>query len=527
MLKKIEKLKKLVAIILTFSFVFSVLVFSSSEAFAVDGTWKSDETGWWYEYASGNYPRSKWLEINGYWYYFLVNGYLKTNGYWKGYWLGETGEWDPAYSNGHWCSDSNGWWFEDAGWYPTSQWLNIDDRWYYFKVDGYMATDCWIDGCYLNDNGNWVPDFKSGSGNSLGLYATGDSHVADDDFPFGFDSRMKHSYDKIASVDGIDFVRAYSKLNDRYDYDWGIVDYLNGYGTIHYYLYVSKEVDSKDFYVIYNGDEGFRDFGNGYAQYIPNANAPVAVTYAKYVDDNEEMCLNIRDMNTNAIRCEYMAEKGYKKYIDLEIQHSDSGKLSFDFYYKDTKLTTISVNSEATAATVTEKSNTNKILSDVLKYKSNMTDSELISASCYWIRQQNYNDGYTCWSCHGVADIMKTRNLSSVALSCSYQRGNGIENVYGSYYSLSPNRRVTNGDENSIGHRICLIFTDSSHYAFVQVEGNSGHFMYKWEPEDILVSSIYNKVEFLRDYDTVYDMVKGDYGIDLKTFDPLNCKTWY
>ena len=40
--------------------------------------WEKDETGWWYRYADGNYPSSRWAKINGKWYFFDENGYMKT-----------------------------------------------------------------------------------------------------------------------------------------------------------------------------------------------------------------------------------------------------------------------------------------------------------------------------------------------------------------------------------------------------------------------------------------------------------------
>lgn len=53
------------------------------------GTWvKSEKTGkWWYQYAGGGYPASKWEKINDKWYYFdkdgwMVEGWVKwSDGY--------------------------------------------------------------------------------------------------------------------------------------------------------------------------------------------------------------------------------------------------------------------------------------------------------------------------------------------------------------------------------------------------------------------------------------------------------------
>lgn len=51
-----------------------------------------------------------------------------------------------AYCEEGWVQDADGrWWYQYSdGSYPTSQWLMIKDKWYYFKSDGYMASDEYI-----------------------------------------------------------------------------------------------------------------------------------------------------------------------------------------------------------------------------------------------------------------------------------------------------------------------------------------------------------------------------------------------
>ena len=101
--------------------------------------WKCNDTGWWIEDKSGWYPVSRWLKIDGYWYYFLDSGYMDYSEYRDGCWLGSDGAWVEEYYGGHWCSDSKGWWYEDSsGWYPQSQYLWIDGVNYYFGADGYL-----------------------------------------------------------------------------------------------------------------------------------------------------------------------------------------------------------------------------------------------------------------------------------------------------------------------------------------------------------------------------------------------------
>lgn len=46
----------------------------------VEGTWKQDENGWWYENKNGAYPKNTWLyDFDGKWYYFNSTGYMVTN----------------------------------------------------------------------------------------------------------------------------------------------------------------------------------------------------------------------------------------------------------------------------------------------------------------------------------------------------------------------------------------------------------------------------------------------------------------
>lgn len=104
-----------------------------------NGCWKSNSTGWWYE-DNGWYPVSQWLKIDGKWYYFLESGYMDYSEYRDGCWLGSDGAWVEEYYGGHWCNNSTGWWYEDAsGWYPHGEYVWIDGVHYYFNDSGYWA----------------------------------------------------------------------------------------------------------------------------------------------------------------------------------------------------------------------------------------------------------------------------------------------------------------------------------------------------------------------------------------------------
>ncbi len=120
------------------------------------GAWKFNETGWWYEDSDDWYPVSQWLKIDGKWYYFKADGYMDYSEYRDGCWLGSDGAWDETYSGGHWMTNGTGWWYEDdADWYPVNQWLWIDGSCYYFYDTGYMAANTYVGSNWVNANGAW------------------------------------------------------------------------------------------------------------------------------------------------------------------------------------------------------------------------------------------------------------------------------------------------------------------------------------------------------------------------------------
>ena len=103
-------------------------------------SWKSNEKGWWVEDSEGWYPTSQWVKIDGKWYFFCADGYMDYSEYRDGCWLGADGAWDENFKGGHWMQDSAGWWYEDeSGWYPQNQYVWIDGVQYWFNTSGYCA----------------------------------------------------------------------------------------------------------------------------------------------------------------------------------------------------------------------------------------------------------------------------------------------------------------------------------------------------------------------------------------------------
>ena len=91
----------------------------------------------------------------------IMYGKLKYSNEWiDGWWYNEDGSWSYPYELS-WAEDDTGWWVEDtSGWYPTSSWQKIDYKWYYFGSTGYMCSDEYISGYYINKDGTWTSNLK-------------------------------------------------------------------------------------------------------------------------------------------------------------------------------------------------------------------------------------------------------------------------------------------------------------------------------------------------------------------------------
>lgn len=96
--------------------------------------WNHDYNGYWYCNSNMTYPANTWMEIDGVYYYFDNNGYMKT-----GWVEGDNGEWYYTSSNG---ALSTG--------YQT-----IDGQLYYFDTaTGKMLANTYTpDGRYVDING--------------------------------------------------------------------------------------------------------------------------------------------------------------------------------------------------------------------------------------------------------------------------------------------------------------------------------------------------------------------------------------
>lgn len=113
---KKSNLSKFIASLLV---VTSVLPLSSVRA---NAEWKKDCNGWWN--TEGDSWSIGWRLIDGQWYYFGQDGYMKTG----------------------WIQDSNG-------------------KWYYLNSDGSMVNNTTIDGYELGADGAWIPEVENALSN--------------------------------------------------------------------------------------------------------------------------------------------------------------------------------------------------------------------------------------------------------------------------------------------------------------------------------------------------------------------------
>lgn len=130
---------------------------------SVSEGWKRNDTGWWYQYSDGSYPKNKWAKIKDVYYYFDGNGYMfhdkwikHTDGAW--YFLTENGSMAIGWkkiankryyflSNGAmktgWLKDKEKWYYLDAdkGDMKTDHMVKGADGWYYLDKDGVLVTN--------------------------------------------------------------------------------------------------------------------------------------------------------------------------------------------------------------------------------------------------------------------------------------------------------------------------------------------------------------------------------------------------
>ncbi len=136
--------------------------FAKADGTAVTSAWKKWK-GYWYYLDKSAYMTTGWKKISGKWYFFRKDGTMAAGEYIDGYWLKADGAWDGRNAKGAWHKDKKGWWYsEKTGWYPKSRWLWIDGYCYYFDSRGYLVTGKTVKGSKVGKDGAWVKNGKKG-----------------------------------------------------------------------------------------------------------------------------------------------------------------------------------------------------------------------------------------------------------------------------------------------------------------------------------------------------------------------------
>ncbi|AGF57242.1 hypothetical protein B0P06_004465 [Clostridium saccharoperbutylacetonicum] len=156
------KLTKIIASLLVVATMLTIYPIGAS------AEWKHDSNGWWN--SEGSSWSVGWKQIDGKWYYFGQDGYMVHDATVDGYKIGSDGVWietteinPPQISNNYninldaynkgWKHGANGWWNTEKSF--ITGWQLIENKYYFFDIDGTMERNKIIDGYYLDADGAW------------------------------------------------------------------------------------------------------------------------------------------------------------------------------------------------------------------------------------------------------------------------------------------------------------------------------------------------------------------------------------
>lgn len=123
-----------------------VLVFSTKDM--LPEKWIQADRKWSYQNADGNNPFLEWKWINNKWYYFNADSYIATG------WIKQEDSWyylnvDNGDMQTGWVELDNKWYYLLEDGKMKKGWLLYDGRWFYLKENGEMAVG------WIKENGKW------------------------------------------------------------------------------------------------------------------------------------------------------------------------------------------------------------------------------------------------------------------------------------------------------------------------------------------------------------------------------------
>lgn len=285
----------------------------------------------------------------------------------------------------------------------------------------------------------------------------------------------------------------------------------------------------------YNGKCGFNSFSN--TQYIPDRKNVQVATNISVVYYDE---MPVRDKMQQTLY-----KQGYIGYILVNVSCLLDKKQSVDVYFGDTKVVTLVSNGFSNSVEFNRKKyweydpflepvynydrevRLKGILKDVAQCAPDMTDYETYTALNYWIGSHSYSE-YTCWGASTVANAMTELGYPYIILSCSYDGENGFYNDYSRYYSAASKKP----HNVSGGHVVTLIFMGQGKFVECEVQGyasDSSEFKFDptgWhKPTYSTLTSASCKFA-LNEYNTIEELMKGDYYVDINKYDPYDWHTW-
>lgn len=121
--------------------------FFDADGWMVTG-WLLNNNQWYYFDTNGSMQCNTWSLIKGKYYYFFENGQMASNTWINNYYVDHNGVWTQTRQTAQWILSGNRWWYcHSDGSYTTSNWENINGKWYYFDAAGWMQVG-WI---YVNN----------------------------------------------------------------------------------------------------------------------------------------------------------------------------------------------------------------------------------------------------------------------------------------------------------------------------------------------------------------------------------------